>query len=62
MEKSISENLKETIKLMSPEELQKLWKQLEPFNNTGPLAEEFIKEIEKINQNVKKIKNKNVNI
>ena len=51
---SLSENLEKSLNSMSPEELQKLWKQLEPFNNTGPLAEEFIKEIEKINQNEKR--------
>ena len=51
---SLSENLEKSLNSMTPEELQKLWERLEPFNHVGPLAEEFIKEIEKINQNENK--------
>lgn len=46
-EKRISEKIEELLNSMTPEELQKLWEQLEPFNHTGPLAEDFCNEMEK---------------
>lgn len=49
-EKRISEKIEELLNSMTPEELQKLWERLEPFNHVGPLAEDFIEEIEKENK------------
>lgn len=43
---SLSENLEKSLNSMTPEELQKLWERLEPFNHVGPLAIDFIEEMQ----------------
>jgi hypothetical protein len=44
---SFSKNLEKSLNSKTPEELQKLWEELEPFNHTGQLAEDFCNEMEK---------------